>query len=205
MADVNGPLQVQPWTCPHCAAVWHSGRQYCVDCGYGVVNTAQQTQLLEGLAGMPRVSAEEVASGAGAEAVRRVQDSERMRARAEALETHEQALRRSLEAESALQAEVTVLRERVGQLTSRLDEQRQTFVAGVRQMMQPAVDYFAGRKLVVPFEALMPRLMQELGRVSDLSARVDQLQAEAQTLQSSGAGTRVAPEGREVQAFRVRV
>src|SRR5207244_39951 len=24
------------WMCPHCSAVWHSGRQYCIDCGYGM-------------------------------------------------------------------------------------------------------------------------------------------------------------------------
>src|SRR2546429_6929463 len=36
MATGPNNIPLTAWTCPHCAAVWHSGRQYCIDCGYGM-------------------------------------------------------------------------------------------------------------------------------------------------------------------------
>jgi len=107
-------------------------------------------------------------------------------------------LRRSLEAESALQAEVQVLRERVGQLTSRLEDQRQTFVTGVQQMMQPLAEYYRQNHLEVPFAEMIP---QALSTLATLSQTVAQVQAEAQTLRRPVEGRRVAPETRQVQAL----
>jgi len=93
-----------------------------------------------------------------------------MRARAEArgdpqwVETRQlqEALSRSLAAETQVQAEVTLLRERTAQLAKRLEEQRLTFTQGVQQMLRPVQDYFASRRQEMPFERLIPELLREL-------------------------------------------
>lgn len=164
MQASNGPLPISPWTCPHCHATWHSGRQYCVDCGYGVP--------VQNQAPWPAQVLEE------AEMVRRFPPPESQGLRPEMVETNESALRRSLDAESALQAEVAVLRERTAQLQTRLDEQRRVFVTGVQQMMQPLHDYFTAQHLAVPFEALVPQALEQLGVLTQTVAR---FQADAQT------------------------
>lgn len=105
-------------------------------------------------------------------------------------ETNESALRRSLDAESILQAEVALLRERTSQLQMRLDEQRRVFVTGVKQMMQPLEDYFKTQHLEVPFEALVPQTIEQLGV---LTHTVRHLREAAQTgRRAAGARSPVA-------------
>lgn len=194
MATSNGPLQ--PWTCPHCAAVWHSGRQYCVDCGYGLApagppgagaeyaryeverqaaqrapesasrftDNVQELRLAQELGGRTADQQDAPLGLYGEEERRQARSSDRMHMHAEVRDTNESALRRSLDAESALQAEVALLRERTAQLTAKLDEQRRTFAAGVQQMLQPVQHYFGshGDQHVPPFDALIPELLRRL-------------------------------------------
>lgn len=187
---------VQPWTCPHCQATWHSGRQYCVDCGYGM-GAQGQAETLAALGTMPRATAEEIEY----EFLKREKaDGRWVRPRPgdvppEPEEAHA-TLRRSLEAESALQAEVAVLRERVAQLEARLDEQRRVFVTGVQQMLAPLRQYFEARSLQVPFEALVSQAVEELDVLTRTAAH---LREEAKTLRRPVEVRRVAPEMRQLQ------
>jgi len=91
--------------------------------------------------------------------------SERMRMHEEALETNASALRRSFEAESALQAEVALLRERNVQLTTQLDEQRRVFVTGVQQMLDPLSQYLGAGGVPVPFSDVIPQALRLLEAV----------------------------------------
>src|SRR5712671_3950982 len=121
VAPFNGPLPLQPWTCPHCAAVWHSGRQYCVDCGYGLAPQESSSRLTDNLQELRLAQELEGRTDfrqVGSAADMQVRSSERLRMHASASEMDDSALRRSFEAESALQAEVALLRERNAQLTT---------------------------------------------------------------------------------------
>jgi len=137
-----------------------------VDCGYGLTGQLGQVSQQE----MERLrqgavlhdSGSHAADGKTGGADMQAEARERMRAGAEALEGSESALRRSLEAESALQAEVALLRERSSQLSARLEETRRVYATGVQQMLRPVQDYFAAKHLDVPFDALIPEMLKEL-------------------------------------------
>jgi len=214
MSTPNGPMPFQDWTCPHCAAVWHSGRQYCVDCGYGLELLADQirqevTQRQDreanhqggsGASASPHVQAE--ARAGAPEALARSTSTGPAFTETRQLQ---EALARSMAAESAVQAEVAVLRERSTQLQAQLDEQRRVFVSGVSQMMKPLDDYFAASGVQVPFESLIPEALTRLEQGADLQAEVERLRAETKTLRRPVEVRRVGVEVAELRALSERL
>ena len=196
MSTPNGPLAFQDWTCPHCAAVWHSGRQYCVDCGYG---------LTEGTGFTPPVSR---GGGPAVSTGGRAEESG-----PQWTETHElqEALARSVRAESDVQAEVAVLRERTAQLQARLDEQRRVFVTGVQQMLKPVQDYFLTQHLDVPFSALIPEMLTRLESAENLAAEEGRWREGTKTVRrpvaarQPGAPPRVAADSAELTRLEGRL
>jgi hypothetical protein len=113
-------------------------------------------------------------------------------------EDREAILRRSLEAESALQAEVALLRERALQLQAELEDQRRTFVGGVQQMMQPVQEYFVSQHVDVPFASLMAEVLTRLESLANVQAEVERLRAETKTLRRPVEVRRVAPDVAEI-------
>ncbi len=126
----------------------------------------------------------------------------RMHMQAEAVETNESALRRSLEAESQLQAEVTLLRERTGQLEKALRDQRRTLVSGVQELLRPLTEYCALSGLQVSAPEVIPQVLAWLRQAEGAADEIARLRAEVKTLQRPVEVRRVAPEMRELQELR---
>jgi hypothetical protein len=171
MATLPPMSPLPPWTCPRCKAVWHSGRQYCVDC---------QVQLPDGrwvypeqVPPQPFLSARPTNGpvlGPDGHPLSPLAPQQFPRSKEEALLEHSaqfstlfapesqpvtvqrdlgqgetggtapelaETLRRSMAAESALQAELTPLRERVWQLEKQLSDQRTQLLGGVQRLLEP--------------------------------------------------------------------
>lgn len=147
---------VVPWTCPHCQAVWHSGRQYCVDCGYGMSGPAgdrrePRPQWEQRLRSLEPVQAPE-------EPALEAPDEDRA-----------EALRRALAAESQVRAEYEVVRQRLSQVEVALreseqarDEERRGWMEGLTQLVAPLRAYLQGQGVDVPLVQMVPEVLKRV-------------------------------------------
>jgi hypothetical protein len=78
-------------------------------------------------------------------------------------EAEAELLRRSMAAESVLQAEVALLRETCSQLRAQMGEQKQVLTGGMQVMLRPLQEYLQSQGLEVPFAELIPQALRLLG------------------------------------------